>query len=112
MISGRGATRGFFPIGAETGDKNNLENKESFSFGTDHIPSSFLEECPLVANNLYPEQCSAPLFQRLLGHFHQTSLHIVTLLQLAFPELPLLGTLDETSFYQSFMRSFRYYPCE
>lgn len=34
----------------------------------------------------------------------------MTLLQLAFPELDILSTLDSTSEYQSFVRSFRYYP--
>jgi hypothetical protein len=57
VISGRGATRGFFSIGAETGDKNNIENKESFSFGMDGIPCDFIDSCPLVANNIYPYGC-------------------------------------------------------
>ena len=55
-ISGLGATRGFFPIGAETGDKNNVENKESFSFGHDHIPKEFNNSCNLVADNMYPPE--------------------------------------------------------
>lgn len=32
-ITGKGATRGYFKIGSETGDKNFLEKKESFSYG-------------------------------------------------------------------------------
>ena len=41
-IFGKGATRGFFPAGAETGNKAIFENKESFSFGDNQIPENFL----------------------------------------------------------------------
>lgn len=41
-VQAQGATRGFYPAGAETGNKAIFENKESFSFGHDDIPEDFL----------------------------------------------------------------------
>jgi hypothetical protein len=61
-VVGQGATRGFFPIGAETGDKKNVENKESFSFGHDSIPKAFNDSCNLVADNIFPKELSKPKF--------------------------------------------------
>ena len=54
-VFGKGATRGFFPTGAETGNKAIFENKESFSFGDDTIPQSFIDQSNLVAKNIYHE---------------------------------------------------------
>ena len=53
-VQAEGATRGFYPMGAETGDKSIFERKESFSFGYDDIPDSFLDDCKLVAKNMFP----------------------------------------------------------
>merc|ERR1740139_448188 len=107
-VAGLGATRGFFPMGAETGDKKNIEYKESFSFGDDQIPASF--KSTLVADNIWPEKLSKPLFNSLSHHMNTTALDIVKLLQLSFPHLKIIDTVDETSQYQSFTRSFKYYP--
>jgi hypothetical protein len=54
-ISGKGATRGYFKIGSESGNKDLVEQKESFSFGydTELIPKSYLEETTLVDRNLW-----------------------------------------------------------
>lgn len=111
-VYGLGATRGFFPIGAETGDKKNAEPKESFSFGHDGIPPAFKRGCPLVADNIWPASFDKEAFQQLILDLNQTVLDMVKLLQLAFPELDLLGTVDETTVWQSFARSFKYYPTE
>jgi hypothetical protein len=37
-IQGRGATRGYFEIGSESGNKDLVELKESFSYGHNAIP--------------------------------------------------------------------------
>ena len=107
-VAGVGATRGFFPMGAETGDKKNVEYKESFSFGDDEIPSSF--ESTLVADNIWPAQLEKAPFTTLTHDMNVTALDLIKLLQLSFPALNLLATVDETSQYQSFLRSFKYYP--
>lgn len=111
-VYGLGATRGFFPIGAETGDKKNAEPKESFSFGHDGIPQEFKRGCNLVADNMWPAGFEREAFQQLILDLNQTVLDMVKLLQLAFPELDLLATVDETTMWQSFARSFKYYPTE
>jgi isopenicillin N synthase-like dioxygenase len=54
-VQAEGATRGFYPMGAETGDKSIFERKESFSFGYDDIPDSFIADCKLVAKNMFPQ---------------------------------------------------------
>ena len=54
-VQAQGATRGFYPVGAETGNKSIFENKESFSFGHDSIPEDFLAASNLVAENIYPD---------------------------------------------------------
>jgi isopenicillin N synthase-like dioxygenase len=97
-------------MGAETGDKKNVEHKESFSFGHDAIPQEFLHESTLVAENLFPEGMWAPDFQELIEDLNKTAMDILKLLQLAYPNLDLLSTVDETTLYQSFCRSFRYFP--
>lgn len=64
-VQAEGATRGFYPMGAETGDKSIFERKESFSFGYDHIPESFLSDCKLVAKNMFPEALARDDFNEL-----------------------------------------------
>lgn len=54
-VQDKGATRGYYPVGAETGNKAIFENKESFSFGHDSIPEDFLNKSNLVAENIHPE---------------------------------------------------------
>jgi len=40
-VEGKGATRGYFGIGSESGNKDLVELKESFSFGHQSIPDKF-----------------------------------------------------------------------
>ena len=61
-IQDKGATRGFYPVGAETGNKAIFENKESFSYGVDGIPEDFLQKSNLVAQNIYPEAFDKTVF--------------------------------------------------
>jgi hypothetical protein len=49
-------------MGAETGDKKNVEHKESFSFGHDGIPQEFLDQSTLVAKNIFPENFKPETF--------------------------------------------------
>jgi hypothetical protein len=79
-IEGEGATRGFFPIGAETGDKTNVEHKESFSFGYDAIPQAFLKQCSLVDQNIWPAILQREQFNQLHSDMTQTMVDVLKLI--------------------------------
>lgn len=108
-VQAEGATRGFYPMGAETGDKSIFERKESFSFGYDEIPESFLNDCKLVANNMFPSTLKKENFNELTEDLNTTCMDILKLLQICYPDSDVINTVDKTSLFQSFTRSFRYY---
>ena len=78
-ISGSGATRGYFKIGSESGNKDILEKKESFSFGFDetNIPKEFLKNSSLVDRNLWHESFKKHQFLTLLEKFNETAALLV-----------------------------------
>ena len=76
-VQAEGATRGFYPMGAETGDKSIFERKESFSFGYDDIPEEFLGSCKLVAKNMYPPTLPKDNFNALSQDLNTTYMGIL-----------------------------------
>ncbi|KRX03725.1 hypothetical protein PPERSA_04233 [Pseudocohnilembus persalinus] len=102
--------RGYFKIGDESGNIDLLEKKECFTFGYDNskIPQEFQQISTLVSQNRFPEEFDFQGFQELLVKMNETSQQLVDLCSEAF-EFDFNSTIDETSMYQSFMKSFRYY---
>lgn len=113
QTSGNGATRGYFPLGAESGLADIFEKKESYSFGwPDHeMPESAVANLSLVAPNIYPSNgcISQDDINGLIKDFAKTAKQLSKLIEaLLFKGQPVLP-IDESSDFQSLLRSFRYY---
>lgn len=109
-LSGKGATRGYFPIGSESGNKDLFEKKESFSFGYNDslVTQQVMQHYSLAAPNIWPEQFDSESFLQLLENFNKTALQLLQVCSKAF-DYDFMSVYDHTSLWQNFMRSFRYY---
>jgi isopenicillin N synthase-like dioxygenase len=113
QTSGDGATRGYFPLGAESGLAEVFEKKESYSFGwpDKEIPSEEIDKLSLVAPNLYPENgcINKEDVDGLIEDFANTAKQLAKLIETILFNGKSLLPVDESSDYQSLLRSFRYY---
>jgi len=113
QTSGNGATRGYFPLGAESGLANIFEKKESYSFGwpDEEIPDPVSSNLSLVAPNLYPDQgyINQEDIAGLIKDFASTAKQLSKLIEAILFNGKTVLPIDESSDFQSLLRSFRYY---
>jgi len=113
QTSGEGATRGYFPLGAESGLADVFEKKESYSFGwpDEEIPDSQISSLSLVAPNVFPTNgcLNQDDVAGLIKDFADTAKQIAKLLADILSNGEITLPIDETSDFQSLLRSFRYY---
>lgn len=109
-----GASRGYIPIGAESGAANVLEKKESYAFGWPEadIPGAIRDNIALCAPNIFPEnsviqEADITGLIKSLADIAQT---LATTISKRFNNKAL--PIDATSNYQCLLRSFRYHPLE
>ncbi|ANH12815.1 TPA: 2OG-Fe(II) oxygenase family protein [Legionella pneumophila] len=113
QISGGGATRGYFPLGIESGLVDVFEKKESYSFGwpDNEIPDSDTPNLSLVAPNIYPEHgyINQDDVGGLIKDFANTAKELSKLIEIILFNGKAALPIDESSDFQSLLRSFRYY---
>jgi isopenicillin N synthase-like dioxygenase len=107
--SGQGATRGYFPIGAESGLAEVFEKKESYSFGwpDKEIAESEARDLSLVARNIYPEDncITQDDVDGLIKDFANTAKKICQLIEVILFNGESCLPIDVSSDHQSLLRS-------
>jgi isopenicillin N synthase-like dioxygenase len=113
-IQGDGFTRGYVPLGSESGSATRIECKEAFSYGHEWqpTPSSFAN--PLQGPNVWPSSLDAS--SRLaLGAWYNASVRLSLLVATGLSDAMGLGTRAIADMCDggetiSLMRLFRYVP--